>query len=87
MTALTSEQMLAMIAKLQADNAALKAAASAPRKITLKVSEKGGLSMYGLGRFPVTLYRSQWEKLLAPDTVKQVADFIAANASLLTVKE
>lgn len=84
---MTTEQMTAMIADLQAKNAALLAAQSAPRRITLKVSEKGGLSCYGLGRFPVTLYRSQWEKLLAPDTVKQITTFISANATLLTVKE
>lgn len=85
MTAMTAEQMLAMIQKLQAENAALKAQPA--RKITLKVSDKGGLSVYGLGRFPVTLYRTQWERLLSPDTVKQVHDFIKANATLLTVKE
>lgn len=84
-TALTPEQMLAMITRLQQENAALKAQPA--RKITCKVSEKGGLSLYGLGRFPVTLYRTQWERLLAPDTVKQVKDFIAANASLLATKE
>lgn len=85
-TQMTADQMLAMIAKLQEQNAALAAQQAAPRKITLKVSEKGGLSMYGLGRFPVTLYRSQWEKLIDPATVKQVQAFIAANAALLTVK-
>lgn len=81
MTALnemTREQLLALVAQMQAQPA---------RKITLKVSEKGGLSLYGLGRFPVTLYRTQWERLLAPDTVKQINDFIKANASLLTVKD
>ena len=57
------------------------------RKITCKVSDKGGLSVYGLGRFPVTLYRSQWERLLAPDTVKAIGAFIEANSKLLAVKE
>ncbi len=74
---LSKEQLIAMLAAAQAQPA---------RKITCKVSEKGGLSLYGLGKFPVTLYRSQWEKLLAPDTVKQVQAFIAANTALLTVK-
>lgn len=86
-TQMTADQMLAMIAKLQEQNAALVVAAQQPaKKITLKVSEKGGLSLYGLGRFPVTLYRSQWERLLAPDTVTQINAFIAANDKLLTVK-
>lgn len=84
-TTMTAEQMLALIAKLQADNAAL-AAAKPARSITMKVGEKGGLSVYGLGRFPVSLYRSQWERLLAPDTVKAIHDFIKANEALLTVK-
>lgn len=86
-TQMTADQMLAMIQKLQADNAALAAAAAQPaRKITMKVGEKGGLSVYGLGRFPVSLYRSQWERLLASDTVKDINAFIAANAALLTTK-
>lgn len=65
----------------------LAMAAQPARKITAKVSEKGGLSVYGLGRFPVTLYRTQWERLLADDTVAQLKAFIAANAKLLAVKE
>lgn len=77
---LSKDQLVALVAQLQANQAA-------PRKITCKVSDKGGLSIYGLGRFPVTLYRTQWERLLAPDTVKQIGDFIAANSTLLAVKE
>ena len=75
---MSKEELLKLIATMQAAPA---------RKITCKVSEKGGLSLYGLGRFPVTLYRSQWERLLTPDTVKQVLDFIKANTALLTVKD
>lgn len=87
-TTMTADQMLAMITKLQADNAALTAAAQQPaRKISMKVSGKGALSLYGLGRFPVTLYRTQWERLLAPDQVKATLAFITANEKLLTVKE
>jgi hypothetical protein len=82
MTDLTKLSQAELIALLQA----AQAVAQAPKKITLKVSEKGGLSLYGLGRFPVTLYRSQWERLLTPDTVKQVQDFIKVNSALLTVK-
>lgn len=71
------------LAKLKAENDALKQRAVA--RITMKVSEKGGLSVYGLGRWPVTLYRQQWESLLAQfDAIKA---FIAANESTLKVKE
>ena len=48
--------------RLRAENARLKRTAS--KGVSLKVSEKGGLSVYGLGRFPVTLYKEQWTKLL-----------------------
>ena len=51
----------------------------------MKVSEKGGLSVYGLGRFPVTLYREQWEKLLAMSD--QIRNFIKENDSTLKKKE
>lgn len=61
------------------------AAATKPRKATLKVSDKGAVSLYGLGRFPVTLYRGQWERLL--DMTQDVRDFIEANADRLSVKE
>ena len=55
------DALKAEIERLRAENEALKR----PRgQMSLRVSEKGGLSVYGLGRFPVTLYREQWEKLL-----------------------
>ena len=53
--------------------------------MSLKVSEKGGLSVYGLGRFPVTLYREQWEKLLA--MADEIRNFIHENDSALKKKE
>jgi hypothetical protein len=55
--------MQAEIERLRKENEALKAGRS--RGTSMKVSEKGGLSVYGLGRFPITLYPEQWEKLLA----------------------
>lgn len=82
--------LLAEIAKLRAENQKLAQANSkvtGTSRLTLKVSEKGALSVYGIGRFPVTLYREQWEKLLAPAFVADVQDFIAANGKLLTTKE
>ena len=78
LNALSKDQLVAMLIAAQAQPA---------RKITCKVSEKGGLSLYGLGRFPVTLYRTQWERLLAPDNVSMVKAFIIANTALLTVKD
>lgn len=63
---------------MQAEIAALKAALaakSAPQSLTLRPSKKGGLSLYGMGRWPVTLYPSQWEALLgkAEDVRKALA--------------
>jgi len=59
----TAEQKLA---RLEAENKALKEQIEdrKPGQLRLKVSEKGGLSVYGLGRFPVTLYKEQWARLL-----------------------
>ena len=60
------------------------ASASAPKALSLKVSEKGALSVYGLGRFPVTLYRGQWERLLGAEVTLRA--FMVANAALLAEK-
>jgi hypothetical protein len=56
------DALQAEVERLKAENAALKARAT--RGVSIKVSEKGGVSVYGLGRFPVTLYKEQWAKLL-----------------------
>ena len=53
-------QLKAEVAKLLAENEALKASKSAPRTLTFKVGQKRGVSVYGFGRFPVTLYKAQW---------------------------
>ncbi len=79
-----SEQDLqAEIERLKAENEKLKKPARGA--MSLKVSEKGGLSVYGLGRFPVTLYREQWEKLLGMSD--QIREFIAENDGALKKKE
>ncbi len=70
--------------KLEQMNALL-AVASKPKAITLKVSEKGALSIYGLGRFPVTLYRGQMERLIA--SVPQIKAFIETNSHLFATKD
>jgi hypothetical protein len=69
--------------RLRNENAALKKGAATG--ITMKVSEKGGLSVYGMGRFPITLYKEQWLKLL--DMSDAIRAFIAANEATLKVKE
>lgn len=63
---------------------AMVLAAHKPRKMTLKVSEKGAISVYGFGKWPVTLYREQMERLL--DGADEIKAFIQVNASLLSVK-
>ena len=68
--------------RLRNENAALKK--GAVTGITMKVSEKGGLSVYGMGRFPITLYKEQWLKLL--DMSDDIRAFIAANEGTLKAK-
>ena len=77
----------AQLDKLQAENEALKAKAMSRQTISMKVSEKGCLSVYGLGRFPVTLYGGQWQKLLSPVVVKGITDYIEANHDRLAWKD
>jgi hypothetical protein len=80
----THEELQAEIERLRLENENLKKPA-ARGQMSLKVSEKGALSVYGLGRFPVTLYREQWEKLLGMgDQIKQ---FILDNDQQLKKKE
>ena len=67
--------LLEELAQLQAENAALK-------KLSMRVSQKGGLSVYGLGRYPVTLYRSQWTRLLAH--ADEIQSFLAEHAEELS---
>ena len=68
--------------RLRAENKALKKTAS--HGLSLKVSEKGGLSVYGLGRFPVTLYKEQWQKLLG--LADEIRAFIEVNDGELKSK-
>ena len=80
---MNEQQMKEELERLKAENETLKTRAS--RAISLKVSEKGGVSLYGLGRFPVTLYQEQWLKLLGlADEIKQ---FIEENRERLKLKE
>ncbi len=79
----TDEELKAELEKLRAENAALKSRGS--RGVSMKVSEKGGVSVYGLGRFPVTLYQEQWLKLL--DLADEIRSFIRENEPRLKKKE
>jgi hypothetical protein len=79
----SEEEMKAEIERLRAENETLKKPARG--QLSLKVSEKGALSVYGMGRFPVTLYREQWEKLMAMSD--QIREFIQANDATLKKKE
>lgn len=76
------QDLLKELERLKAENAALKKTTS--RGLSLKVSAKGALSVYGMGRFPVTLYKEQWLKLL--DLGDDIRSFITANDSQLKAK-
>ncbi len=78
-----SEDLQAELAALRAENEALKKAGS--RGISLKVSQKGAVSLYGMGRFPVTLYKEQWLKILEMSDV--IKAFIKDNDAALKAKE
>ena len=71
--------------RLKAENEALKAGRKATGGMSMKVSEKGAVSVYGLGRFPVTLYKEQWEKLLGAG--EEIKRFIHDNDGALKKKE
>ena len=79
----TEDDLKAEVAKLKAEMESLKARTS--KGISLKVSEKGAVSVYGMGRFPVTLYKEQWIKLL--DMADDLRRFIAENDSKLKAKD
>jgi len=76
----SNEQLLAMVDALKAENLKLR-----QRGNNIKVSAKGAISVYGLGRFPVTLYLSQWERLLAMKP--ELEAFFVANVDKLSTKE
>jgi hypothetical protein len=75
----------AELAALKAENEALKAKDAKRSTISFKVSEKGAVSVYGLGRFPVTLYAQQMERLLT--AAPEIQAFMTANKGKLATKE
>ena len=78
-----AEDLKAELERLKAENEQLKSQRG--RAVSLKVSEKGGVSVYGLGRFPITLYKEQWAKLL--DMADEIRAFIKENDAKLKTKE
>ncbi len=83
----SAQDLQAEIEKLKAENNALKSEKkpSVMKEISFKIGEKGGLSVYGLGRFPVTLYKEQWFKLL--DKSDDIRSFLKSNEDKLKSKE
>jgi hypothetical protein len=79
----TDEEIKAELERLRAENASLKARGA--KGVSMKVSEKGAVSIYGLGRFPVTLYQEQWLKLL--EMADDIRGFIKENEPRLKKKE
>jgi hypothetical protein len=83
---MTEETMEQRLARLEAENKALKDQVERkPSQLRLKVGEKGGLSLYGLGRFPVTLYKEQWTRLL--DHADEIKTFLKENDQQLKAKQ
>ena len=80
---MSDDDLRAELERLKAENERLKNQRG--RSVSLKVSEKGGLSVYGLGRFPVTLYKEQWTKLL--DIADDIRAFLKENDARLKSKE
>lgn len=79
---MADEDLKAELERLKAENERLKSQRG--RTISLKVSEKGGVSVYGLGRFPVTLYKEQWTKVLA--MADEIGTFIREHDGELKAK-
>jgi hypothetical protein len=79
---MVDDDLKSEIERLKAENEALKRSTS--KGLSLRVSEKGALSVYGLGRFPVTLYKEQWLRLL--DMTEDIRGFIKQNESQLRSK-
>lgn len=81
---MNDQSMAEELAQLKAENEKLKADKSKKKEITFKVSQKGAVSVYGMGRFPVTLYKEQWQRLL--ERKDDIMEFISENDADLKSK-
>lgn len=77
------DAMRAKLERLEAENESLKRRTE--KGLSLKVSQKGAVSLYGLGRFPVTLYQEQWTRLL--DMADEIRRFLVEHRSELKIKD
>jgi hypothetical protein len=82
---MSDEDVRKELDRLRAENESLKQRNRPAGSLSFRVSEKGAVSVYGLGRFPVTLYQEQWDKLLAQ--VDELRAFIDANRASLKKKD
>ena len=80
---MSESELKAELERLRVENARLKTRGTGG--LSLKVSEKGGVSLYGIGRFPVTLYKEQWLRILA--SASDIETFIRENEGKLKTKE
>ncbi len=78
----SDEEMKAELERLRAENEALKA--KSQKAIRLQVSAKGGVSLYGIRRFPITFYKEEWDQILG--MADEIRDFIAENESELKTR-
>ena len=81
---MSEQELQAELEKLKAENQVLKSEKSGTRELTFKVSAKGAVSVYGMGRFPVTLYKEQWLRLF--ERTEDIRAFIKENESSLATK-
>jgi len=82
---MSEDEIRRELERLQAENERLKQQRTKAGGVSFRVSEKGAVSVYGLGRFPVTLYQEQWDKLLGH--VEELRQFIEENRARLKKKE
>ncbi len=84
LSGMSDENLKAELERLRAENESLKSSKSS-KGLTFKVSPKGGMSVYGMGRFPVTLYKEQWTRLL--EKAEEIKQFIKDNDAALKGKD
>ena len=81
---MSDQNLQAELERLRRENEELKQSKKRSGSLSLKVSQKGAVSLYGMGRFPVTLYKEQWQKLISYGD--EITKFIAENEAQLKTK-